>query len=120
LPGQIDKAVVELARELDALHASTGKPVIITEFGADAIAGSHSEPPQMWTEEYQAAIIKAYLDLAATRPWIAGTHIWNFADFKTGQATHRAMSMNFKGVFTRDRQPKMAARFLRERWTGKR
>jgi beta-glucuronidase len=119
LPGQIDKAVAELARELDALHAATGKPVIITEFGADAIAGSHSEPPQMWTEEYQAAIIRAYLDLAAARPWIAGTHVWNFADFKTGQATHRAMSMNFKGVFTRDRQPKMAARFLRERWTRK-
>ncbi len=28
----------------------------------------------------------------------------------------RAASMNHKGVFTRDRQPKMAAHFLRERW----
>jgi beta-glucuronidase len=24
--------------------------------------------------------------------------------------------MNFKGVFTRDRRPKMAAHFLRSRW----
>jgi len=116
LPGQIDKAVAHLARELDELHAATGKPVIITEFGADAVAGSHSEPPQMWTEEYQTAILKAYLDLAATRPWIVGLHVWNFADFKTGQATHRPMGINHKGVFTRDRQPKMAARFLRSRW----
>ena len=118
LPGQIDKAVERLAEELEDLHRTTGKPVILTEFGADAIAGSHSEPPQMWTEEYQAAILEAYLDLAAARPWIAGMHVWNFADFKTGQATHRAMSMNFKGVFTRDRQPKMAARFLRSRWAA--
>ncbi len=118
LPGQIDKAVAQLARELDDLHAATGKPVIITEFGADAVAGSHSEPPQMWTEEYQTAILKAYLDLAATRPWIVGLHVWNFADFKTGQATHRPMGINHKGVFTRDRQPKMAARFLRSQWAG--
>ena len=116
LPGQIDKAVAELARELDELHAVTGKPVIIAEFGADAVAGSHSEPPQMWTEEYQAAMLKAYLDLATTRPWIVGLHVWNFADFKTGQGTHRALGINHKGVFTRDRQPKMAAHFLRSRW----
>jgi len=118
LPGQIDKAVAQLARELDELHAATGKPVIITEFGADAVAGSHSEPPQMWTEEYQTAILEAYLDLAATRPWIVGLHVWNFADFKTGQATHRPLGINHKGVFTRDRQPKMAARFLRSRWAA--
>jgi beta-glucuronidase len=116
LPGQIDKAVAQLARELDDLHAATGKPVILAEFGADAVAGSHSEPPQMWTEEYQTAMLKAYLDLAAARPWIVGLHVWNFADFKTGQATHRPMGINHKGIFTRDRQPKMAARFLRSRW----
>ena len=119
LPGQIDKAVAQLARELDELHAATGKPVIIAEFGADAVAGSHSEPPQMWTEEYQTAMLKAYLDLAATRPWIVGLHVWNFADFKTGQGTHRALGINHKGVFTRDRQPKMAARFLRSRWADR-
>src|SRR5882672_9980219 len=118
LPGQIDKAVAQLARELDELHAATGKPVIIAEFGADAVAGSHSEPPQMWTEEYQTAMLKAYLDLATTRPWIVGLHVWNFADFKTGQGTHRALGINHKGVFTRDRQPKMAARFLRSQWTS--
>jgi beta-glucuronidase len=26
--------------------------------------------------------------------------------------------LNLKGVFTRDRRPKMAAHFLRERWGG--
>jgi beta-glucuronidase len=50
---------------------------------------------------------------------MAGMHVWNFADFKTGQGTARAAAMNFKGVFTRDRQPKLAAHFLRSRWAGK-
>jgi beta-glucuronidase len=74
----------------------------------------------MWTEEYQVALLKAYLELAAARPWIVGTHVWNFADFKTGQAGHRPMGINHKGVFTRDRQPKMAARFLRSQWAADR
>jgi beta-glucuronidase len=43
-------------------------------------------------------------------------HVWNFADFKTGQGIIRMAGMNLKGVFTRDRRPKMAAHFLRSRW----
>jgi len=119
LPGQIEKGVAQLARELDELHAATGKPVFLAEFGADAIAGNHSEPPQMWSEEYQTAILQAYLELAAARPWIVGIHVWNFADFKTGQAAHRPMGINHKGVFTRERQPKMAAHFLRAQWADR-
>lgn len=42
----------------------------------------------------------------AERPFVVGLHVWNFADFKTGQGTSRAGGMNFKGVFTRDRRPK--------------
>ena len=70
----------------------------------------------MWSEEYQVEVLRAYLDVAAARPFVAGLHVWNFADFKTGQSAMRSASMNFKGVFTRDRRPKMAAHFLRSRW----
>jgi beta-glucuronidase len=70
----------------------------------------------MWTEEYQAEILRRTLDVAAERPFMAGMHVWAFADFRTGQGTSRAAGMNYKGVFTRDRRPKMAAHLLRERW----
>ena len=115
--GQIDAGAKLLAQELDGLHDQLRKPVIITEFGADTIAGAHSDPPEMWTEEYQTEFLRAYLDVAAERPFVAGLHVWNFADFKTGQGTRRAAGLNMKGVFTRDRRPKMAAHLLRERWT---
>ena len=115
--GQIDAGAEFLAQELDGLHDQLGKPIIITEFGADTIAGTHSDPPEMWTEEYQVEFLRAYLDVAAERPYVAGLHVWNFADFKTGQGTRRAAGLNMKGVFTRDRRPKMAAHLLRERWT---
>src|SRR6187551_3208581 len=69
----------------------------------------------MWSEEYQAEMIERVLDAAARYPFVVGTHVWNFADFKVGQHPGRAM-LNHKGVFTRDRAPKLAAHALRRRW----
>lgn len=115
-PGQLDAGERALARELDDLNQRFGKPIIITEFGTDTLPGVHNQPPEMWTEEYQVEFLRRYLDVAAQRPFMAGMHVWNFADFKTGQGTARAAGMNLKGVFTRDRRPKRAAHFLRSRW----
>ncbi len=114
--GSLDKAREVLAQELDSLHNQLQKPIIISEFGADTIAGQHSDPPVMFSEEYQVEMLRVYLDVAAARPFVAGLHVWNFADFKTGQSPMRFNAMNYKGVFTRDRTPKMAAHFLRSRW----
>jgi len=116
LGGRLDEAASALAAELDALHARLGKPIVITEFGADTAAGVHGQPAEMWSEEYQVELLRRYLDVAASRPFVAGVHVWNFADFKTGQGILRMAGMNLKGVFTRDRRPKMAAHFLRSRW----
>ena len=41
-------------------------------------------------------------------PYITGEHVWNFADFATAENIKR-VGGNKKGVFTRDRSPKMAA-----------
>ncbi len=115
--GQLDQAAAALAKELSELHQQHGKPIIISEFGADTMPGMHAQPAEMWSEEYQVEVLKLYLDYAAGHDYVAGLHIWNFADFKTGQGIIRMGGMNYKGVFTRDRRPKMAAHFLRERWT---
>lgn len=114
--GQLDAAAVALERELDALDAALHRPIIISEFGADTLPGCHADPPTLWSEEYQVEFLRRYLDVAARKSFIAGLHVWNLADFKTAQAIMRAGSLNHKGVFTRDRQPKMAAHFLRSRW----
>ena len=46
-------------------------------------------------------------------------HVWNFGDFKTSRSIRRVGGMNLKGVFTRDRRPKLAAHLLRRRQHGK-
>ncbi len=117
-PGDATSAQSMLAPELDALHARTGKPIMMTEFGGDALAGVHADPPEMWSEEYQADLLTHVLDACASRPFVVGTQFWVLCDFKTAQATGRAGGMNHKGVFTRDRRPKMAAHALRKRWVG--
>jgi beta-glucuronidase len=114
--GRLEEGSKALAQELDQLNQTFGKPIIIAEFGTDAIPGAHHLPAEMWTEEYQLEFIRGFLEVAAERPFVAGMHVWAFADFKTGQGTMRAKALNHKGVFTRDRRPKMAAHFLRTHW----
>ena len=45
----------------------------------------------------RSSILRRYLDVADERPFVAGMHVWNFADFKTGQGTSRAGGMNLQG-----------------------
>lgn len=117
LGGELDKAMGAFEQELDALWEKWGKPVIVTEFGADTMAGMHGHPAQMWTEEYQAEYVRGHLNVAARKPFVAGMQVWNFADFAAVQSIMRVGGLNMKGVFTRARAPKMAAHVLREFWT---
>ena len=114
--GQLDAALPLLSEELDALHARFNKPLIVSEFGADAIPGHHAQPPEMFSEEFQAELLSRYIELFKTKPYIVGEHIWNLCDFKTSQSTHRMGSLNLKGIFTRDRRPKLAAHRVKEKW----
>jgi beta-glucuronidase len=95
----------------------TGKPIMMTEYGADTQPGMHSVWDAAWTEEYQTAYLEMNHRVFDCFPQFVGEQVWNFADFATGNGIHRVEG-NKKGVFTRDRKPKAAAWYLRERWRG--
>ncbi|HEX7586953.1 MAG TPA: glycoside hydrolase family 2 TIM barrel-domain containing protein, partial [Anaerolineae bacterium] len=114
--GQFQLGADTLSQELDALHARWPKPLIFTEFGADATPGCHAQPPEMFSEEYQVEILESTIQVLRSKPFVIGEHVWNMCDFKTAQGVRRVNGMNYKGVFTRDRRPKMAAHHLRELW----
>jgi beta-glucuronidase len=116
LGGEIEPAMQALGAEMDMIHDRCRKPVLLSEFGADAMAGLHTEPAEVWSEEYQAELIDRTCDVAEGKAYCIGTHVWNFADFATAQAFYRVVG-NRKGVFTRTREPKLAAHRLRARWT---
>jgi beta-glucuronidase len=116
LAGRIEEGCAELSRELDEIRRVHKKPVMLTEFGADTVAGCHDLEPEMFSEEYQARFIEGTIAVLRTKPFVVGEHVWNLCDFKTGQEVKRFGGMNLKGVFTRDRRPKMAAHALRRLW----
>lgn len=116
-PVDLEQAGKDLARELDATYEKYGKPLMITEFGADTVEGFHSTTAQMFTEEFQTAFIFKYLEVLEKRDFVVGAHVWNFADFMTPQHFRRVV-LNKKGVFTRDRHPKSVAFKLREHWNS--
>lgn len=115
--GDLLAARDSLTAELDQ-WAAKGKPVLVTEFGADTIAGLHTLTGAMWSEEFQQEIVEMYTQVFDANPAVQGEHMWNFADFQTGHGIVR-VDGNKKGAFTRDRRPKAVAHFLRKRWTGR-
>lgn len=116
LSGDLDAACDAWNTELD-FWAGTGKPVMVTEYGADTCPGIHNTNGEMFSEEYQADYygrINAELD---RRPFFIGEQVWNFADFSTIQGPMR-VDGNKKGLLTRDRRPKLAAHYFRRRWNS--
>lgn len=116
--GNIKAAEPLLKRDLEAYYKQFKKPIIMFEFGTDTIEGIHSAPALAFSEEYQTEFLKEYCRIFDELPYVQGELVWNFADFMTKQGTIR-VNGNRKGVFTRERQPKSAAFYLKERWQNK-
>ena len=114
LSGDLDAACYGLNMELD-FWEKQGKPVMITEYGADAVAGIHQCVPEMFSEEYQVEFYQRQNEEFDRRSVFIGEHVWNFADFAAFQGCMR-VDGNKKGLLTRDRRPKMAAHYFRKRW----
>ena len=114
-PVDIDFAVQRLEDEMERIFDRFGKPIVMTEFGADTVEGYHATNAQFFTEEFQTVFLMAYAELLESKDYCAGMHVWNFADFRTPQHFRRVV-LNKKGVFNRSREPKMAAFVLRDYW----
>jgi beta-glucuronidase len=113
--GDLPAAERALEAELHAWVDKLGKPIIMTEYGADTLGGLHATIPAPWTEEYQAQLLAMSHRVFDRVDAVVGEQIWNFADFATSSGIMR-VDGNKKGVFTRDRRPKAATEHLRRRW----
>ncbi|XP_054481647.1 beta-glucuronidase [Anoplopoma fimbria] len=116
-PGHLEVIPIQLNTQFENWYGKYKKPIIQTEYGADAVPGLHNDPPVMFTEEYQKMLLKSYHKVfdQKRKQYVIGELIWNFADFMTSQGLIRVVG-NKKGIFDRQRQPKAAAFLLRERY----
>lgn len=108
---------MQVEKEMKEWYEKYHKPMMVTEYGADTIAGLHKFPPVAFSEEFQCAFLEEYHKAFDRLDFMVGEHVWAFADFQTKQGLNR-VDGNKKGVFTRNRQPKMAAYVLKKRWTA--
>jgi beta-glucuronidase len=106
-----------LEAELGAWVDRHGKPIVMTEYGADTLQGLHDVLPAPWTEEYQVELLEMSHRVFDRVEAVVGEQLWNFADFATTPGILR-VGGNKKGIFTRERRPKVAAHYLRRRWRG--
>lgn len=114
--GDLEEAKVYLNAELEGWNKRCpNKPIMFTEYGADTVCGMRDTTSVMFTEEYQVEYLEANHEVVDKFPNFIGEQVWNFADFATSQGIIRVQG-NKKGVFTRERKPKMAAHYLRNRW----
>jgi len=114
LSGDLETAKYAFNIELD-FWQEIDKPLILSEYGADTVNGLHNVVPEMFSEEFQVEYYEAIHECLDARDFVAGELPWNFADFNTQQGPMRSGG-NRKGLFTRDRKPKMAAHYFRRRW----
>ncbi len=95
-----------------------GKPLIVSEFGAGAIPGFRSPPLVKNTEDYQALVLHRAIQTYGNHARVAGFCIWHFADCRVSEEgnwwMHRPLSLNDKGVLTRERVRKLAFATVKE------
>jgi beta-galactosidase len=89
------------------------KPLLITEYGADSDVRLHSFQPQRFdkTSEYANRYHQFYLKAMLERPFVAGSTVWNLAEFNSETRQEAVPHINNKSLLTGDRQPKDAYLF---------
>ena len=64
------------------------RPVVITEFGGDALAGFHADPDTRWSEEYQQALYENQLKMLSGITALRGMTPWILCDFRSPRRQH--------------------------------
>jgi beta-glucuronidase len=59
------------------------KPLVMSEFGGDALYGHHGDSLTRWTEEYQESIYQHQIAMLKKIPFLRGTSPWILTDFRS-------------------------------------
>lgn len=102
-------------KTLPALFANSKpeKPVIVTEFGADAYAGLHGTITDKGTEECQAFVYEKQIETIRNIPYIKGMTPWILYDFRCPRRTSvNQKYYNTKGLLSADKKYRKQAFYV--------
>ena len=93
------------------------KPVIVSEFGGDALYGHHGDAMTRWTEEYQENLYRHQIAMLKKIPFVRGTAPWILMDFRSPRRPLPRIQdfWNRKGLVS-DRGQKKKAFYVMQQW----
>jgi beta-glucuronidase len=115
-------------RPEDAEHtdwsSQFNKPLIMSEFGGDALFGYHGEPQTRWTEEYQENLYEHQIAMLKRITFLRGMSPWVLKDFRSPRRTLPRFEdyFNRKGLVSDHGEKKKAffvlQKYYRELWNA--
>ena len=86
------------------------KPVVMSEFGAEAKYGNHGAPNERWTEEQQVSVLEHQFVMLRKIPQLRGVTPWILMDFRspTRNIPKLQDGYNRKGLISEDGKKKLA------------
>jgi beta-glucuronidase len=93
------------------------KPVIMSEFGADARYGHHGDALTRWTEEYQEDLYRRQIAMLKRIPFLRGASPWILMDFRSPRRPLPNIQdyWNRKGLIS-NRGEKKKAFYVMQQW----
>jgi beta-glucuronidase len=98
-------------------NSDPDKPVVITEFGADAVYGNTGPEDVKGTEAYQARVYEKQMEVLLQIRYIRGMSPWLLYDFRSPRRTSAAERYyNRKGLLDETKTRKKSAFFVLQRY----
>jgi beta-glucuronidase len=96
------------------------KPVVISEFGADALGGFYADAGTRWSEEYQEQLYVNQLKMLSGIEGLRGLTPWILTDFRSPRRVHPYYQdyWNRKGLISETGKKKKAFHIVKEFYDG--
>lgn len=97
------------------------KPLIVSEFGADAKYGFHADPETRFSEEFQETLYQHQVKMLDGIPFLRGTSPWILMDFRSPRRLLPGVQdyFNRKGLVSERGEKKKAFYVLQKWYAGK-
>lgn len=126
LPGVLDSLRTIMAEDLDMARV----PLLVTEFGSQAVAGYHdihpyhgnrddASPHTRFTEERQAQVLADFVETTRSREFVAGLLVWCWRDNRYEPGVTSAGEVMRYGLLDWHGTPKLAYHVLARLYAGR-
>ncbi len=93
-------------------NSKPGKPVVVSEFGAGALAGHYGTVDDLFSENRQAETYERQIEVIGSAPFVAGMTPWVLFDFRSPRRLNDYQrGFNRKGLVAADRATRKMAFF---------